>query len=127
MEGVAFELRLHLDGLEAVTGTRVDVLRAMGGGSRSPLWTRIVADVTGRPVRLCDGEEISARGAGVLAWAGAVPGADVASAAARMVALGETIAPRPERTARYERLFAVQRQVYPSLRGVFAELAAAQA
>lgn len=126
LEGVAFELRLHLEGLETVTGTRVEELRAMGGGSRSPLWTRIVADVTGRPVRLCHGEEISARGAGVLAWAGAVPGADVASAAAGMVALGETIAPRPEHTARYERLFAVQRQVYPSLRTVFADLAAAQ-
>jgi len=125
MEGVAFELRLHLEGLEAVTGTRVDVLRAMGGGSRSPLWTQIMADVTGRPLRLCHGEEISARGAGVLAWAGTIPGADVASTAARMVSLGDTVVPRPEHTARYERLFAVQRQVYPRLREAFAELARA--
>ena len=135
LEGVAFELRLHLDGLEAATGTRVELLRAMGGGSRSPLWQQIVADVTGRDVQLCAGEEISARGAAVLAWTGAglpVPGhaaspgadgEDLAAVARSMASFGATITPRREVTATYDRLFAVQRRIYPALRPLFATLA----
>jgi len=132
LEGVAFELRLHLDGLEAATGTRVELLRAMGGGSRSPLWQQIVADVTGRPVELCAGEEISARGAAVLAWAGAglpvddgraADGGRVAAVARAMASFGATIEPRAEVTGAYDRLFAVQRRIYPALRDVFADLA----
>jgi xylulokinase len=127
LEGVAFELRLHLEGLEAATGTAVGLLRATGGGSRSPLWTQIVADVTGRPVQLCAGGEISARGAAVLAWAGAVDNSPldeaIPRAAATMAAFGETVRPRPEVTARYARLFAVQRQIYPRLATVLGELA----
>ncbi|MFZ0161628.1 MAG: FGGY-family carbohydrate kinase, partial [Kineosporiaceae bacterium] len=124
LEGVAFELRLHLDGLEAATGTRVTSLRAMGGGSRSALWAQIVADVTGRPIQRCEGAEISARGAAVLGWAGAFPPATVPEVSAAMTALGERIVPRPEVTLQYDRLFAVQRQIYPRLREVFADLAA---
>ncbi len=123
LEGVAFELRLHLDGLEAVTGTRVSSLRAMGGGSRSALWAQIVADVTGRPIQLCEGTEISARGAAVLGWAGAVEPGPVAPVAQAMADLGDVVAPRAEATGCYDRLFAVQRQIYPRLREVFADLA----
>lgn len=123
LEGVAFELRLHLEGLEQATRTPITSIRAMGGGSRSPLWAQIVADVTGRQLRLCDGEEISARGAAVLAWAGAGLGGDVREVSRRMGALGGTITPDAARAARYARLFAVQRELYPGLREVFARLA----
>ncbi|HEX2805351.1 MAG TPA: FGGY family carbohydrate kinase, partial [Kineosporiaceae bacterium] len=69
LEGVGYELRLHLAGVEAAAGRRVELLRAMGGGSRSSLWVELIADITQRPVQLCDGAEISARGAAVLAVA----------------------------------------------------------
>ena len=136
LEGVAFELRLHLVGLEAATSRQVDVLRAVGGGSRSPLWAQIVADVTGREVQPCDGEN-SARGAAVLAWAGAsaVAGARrtdhgplsaaITAAARRMAPPGPALRPRPEATRQYDRLFAVHRRIYPDLAGTFAALARA--
>ncbi len=127
LEGVAFELRLHLDGLEAATGTRVDSIRAMGGGSRSALWAQVVADVTGRALRLCEGHEISARGAAVLAWSGAGLGdLPIAAVSAAMGQLGPTVEPRPAVTVEYDRLFAVQREIYPRLRELFADLAAVQ-
>jgi xylulokinase len=124
LEGVAFELRLHLEGLEASTGTPVRVLRTVGGGSRSPLWRQIVADVTGRQVQLCEGGEISARGAAVLAFA-ALGGGDVDGAAKALARFGETILPRPEVAAGYERLYAVQRRIYPALRDVVHDLSRA--
>ena len=102
LEGVAFELRLHLDGLEAATGRRVERIRAMGGGSRSVLWSQIVADVTGRQIQLCEGGEISARGAAVSSWTGAglrVPGSverpTVAAVSRAMAQLGTRVVPQP--------------------------------
>jgi len=123
LEGVAFELRLHLEGLEAATRTPITSIRAMGGGSRSPVWAQIVADVTGRELRLCAGEEISARGAAVLAWAGAGLGGDVGEVSRAMAALAGTVTPEEARAAHYARLFTVQREIYPRLREVFGALA----
>jgi len=131
LEGVAFELRLHLDGLEAATGRRIGELRAMGGGSRSPLWTRIVADVSGRPVRRTAGVEISARGAAVLAWAATVAAPEGAAAATSdaivatataMASFDGTVTPDPDRVARYEPLASVHHRIYPALRSLFPAL-----
>ena len=145
LEGVAFELRLHLDGLETVSGQRITQLRVMGGGSRSPLWTQVVADVTGRTVHLCgDNDEISARGAAVLAWAGAATGtgtetgtetgtgtgtslgeriaAASTSMAAAALAGGARRLPRVDEGAAYDALFPVYRMLYPALRPAFAAL-----
>ncbi len=120
MEGVAFELRLHLERLEAATGRPVEHLRAVGGGARSPLWVQVVADVTGRTVRVCSAGEVSAAGAARLAHAylagepaGGVPldppGVDVVPDAAT----------RPT----YDRLYGAYSGLYPALRATFAALA----
>ncbi len=44
LEGVAFNLRLILDCLRAQVSD-IDAMRFIGGGSRSPLWRQILADV----------------------------------------------------------------------------------
>ena len=120
MEGVAFELRLHLERLEAATGQSVDHVRAVGGGARSDLWVQIVSDVTGRPVRVCAAGEVSAAGAAMLAHA------HLAGEPAGGVALdppGRDVVPDPEAAASYDPLFAAYRGLYPALRETFAALA----
>ncbi len=51
LEGVAFAIRDCRDAL-AATGTRIDSLLAMGGGSRSDYWLRAIATALGIPVDL---------------------------------------------------------------------------
>src|SRR3954447_496177 len=63
MEGIAFEQRLSLEGMEAHLDGPIDVLLMTGGGSRSALWRQIFADVTGKPVVLCREPETTALGA----------------------------------------------------------------
>lgn len=71
MEGVAFAFRDCLDAL-AAAGTRVDRVIAVGGGSRSPAWLKILASVLGVPVDLpADGDFGGAFGAARLAMAAA--------------------------------------------------------
>ena len=67
LEGVAFSLRDCLDALSA-SGARVASVDAIGGGSRSRIWLRIIAAALGVPLhRLAEGETGGAFGAARLA------------------------------------------------------------
>ncbi len=71
MEGVAFGLA---DGLDLMTGAgvpRPDQIRASGGGTDSPLWSQILADVLGAELVTVSTTEGAAYGAGILAAVGA--------------------------------------------------------
>ncbi|MGV8965100.1 MAG: xylulokinase [Cellulomonas sp.] len=140
LEGVGFELRLHLERLEAVTGQPIDAIRAVGGGARSALWVQILADITGRPVRVCADGEVSAAGAAVLAWDyleradTTAPGLDPTAldqtglapqVTVRPVHAGHDVQPDPSTAAAYTALYLVYVQLYPALRGLFGDLAAA--
>jgi len=59
LEGVAFGL---CDGLEALrsAGTDVGVLSLVGGGSRSPYWAKLIADVLGARLQTHAGGETGA-------------------------------------------------------------------
>jgi xylulokinase len=106
LEGVAFALREGLEALEAA-GTPVAELRLAGGGTASDAWRRLLADVLGRPLRLLPdavARVASARGAALLA--GAASGG----------AVGDIIAPDPDRVIRpggtaYEAAYARYREL----------------
>ena len=66
LESVAFMLKQNLDALERM-GIEMDRIVSSGGGSRSPLWCQIKADVTGLPVVVADIPEATSRGAAMLA------------------------------------------------------------
>ncbi|MEM1029336.1 MAG: FGGY-family carbohydrate kinase [Myxococcota bacterium] len=70
LEGIALEVRLHLEALVAA-GADLDEVVLMGGGSRSDLWCQILADVIGRPLVRAVTPEATALGAGLLAAVGA--------------------------------------------------------
>ena len=122
LEGIAQELRLQLDGLEAATGTRVEVIRAMGGGTRSALFTQVLADVLERPLEICTEPEISALGAAVVAAVAVGAHPDLATASAAMTSTGRTVWPDAGRAARYAQLRTVHEQLYPQLRGLMRTL-----
>ena len=116
------EQRLSTTGAEAALGVPIDRLRVMGGGSRSPLWCQIVADVLGRPVEVTRETETTCLGAGMLAAVGAGLHATIADAAAAMSGTRETYSPRAATI--YDDLYGVYRGLYPRLRDSFAELGA---
>jgi xylulokinase len=59
LEGVAFGLRDCFDALIA-TDARMDKLIAIGGGTASPYWLRLISTVLGVPLQLPDGGEFGA-------------------------------------------------------------------
>lgn len=125
LEGVGFELRLHLERLEEAAGQRVESIRAVGGGSRSPLWIRVITDIIGRPVLVCAQPEVSAAGAATLAWE-FLSGDPARGQGSRPAdPPGRQVLPDPSSAAGYDALYAVYRRMYPALSSLFPELAAA--
>ena len=68
LEGVALEVAVMTERL-AEAGVAVAALRAAGGGSRSPVWMQIFADVLGIPVDSTASADAAAVGAALIAGA----------------------------------------------------------
>lgn len=124
LESIGYEMRLNLNSIEEGTGVKLKTLRAMGGGTRSPLWRQIMADTTGIPIQLGEVDEASAFGAAIVAMAatGAHGEPDVARSAEHMAKMGETIEPDMEMNERYTEIAEVQRKLYPQLKDIFEDL-----
>jgi sugar (pentulose or hexulose) kinase len=69
MEGVAYANKRHLEIINA-SGLKIKNLVMIGGGAKSELWPRIVADVSGIPVFIPAIQEAACSGAAVLAGVG---------------------------------------------------------
>ncbi len=116
LEGIAFEQRLALDAVERSTGIGVRNLVAIGGGATSALWCRIIADATGRTIRLPRQVEASALGAAIAASVGAGWHKSFRSAARHMTGHHTVVAHGREARSTYHQLFRVYKALYPALK-----------
>lgn len=123
LEGVAFELRLCLEEAEPKLSEPIRQFIAMGGGTRSPLWCQIFADILNRPITLAGSDEATALGAGILATVGSGLHPDVATAVSAMTTTSQRYEPTAEGVATYEHLYQTYRTIYPALKTVFAAAA----
>ena len=99
-------------------------IRASGGGSRSPLWRQIQADVFGRNVVTINSEEGAAYGVALLAAVGAGVFRDIREACAAAIrVVRETPVNQPARR-HYDRAFGEYQQLYRSLRDDFKRISA---
>ncbi len=117
LEGIAFEIRLHLDGMQTALGTGIESLVAGGGGAHSSTWCQILADITGKPIFRSTTSEAAALGAGILAAHAAGLYADLRTAAAAMTRIETSpFVPDPARSAFYRPLYEqVYRHLFPAL------------
>ncbi|MBI2892247.1 MAG: FGGY-family carbohydrate kinase [Deltaproteobacteria bacterium] len=123
LEGIAMEQRLAIERMEPAAGSIGEIV-VLGGGAKSDLWRRIIADATARRVVPSGTVEATCLGAGILAAVGAGLHPDLVSAVRAMTFLGEAIEPGPD-APRYERLFReVYQPLYPSVREILGRLAA---
>jgi sugar (pentulose or hexulose) kinase len=66
MESVGYIIRRNIEALENA-GLKVSELRSSGGGSKSPLWNQIKADIIGKPLVTIKCPEAACLGAAILA------------------------------------------------------------
>lgn len=122
LEGLAMEQRVSTSGAEVAMGGKTDRFRVMGGGSRSPLWCQIIADVLQRPVEVARESEATCLGAAMLAASASGLFGSVEEASTRMSRSGRTYLPDASEGAVYDRLYGVYKTLYPALRKQFQDL-----
>lgn len=122
LEGVAFALRDSLEVARSL-GIRLERTKICGGGAKSPLWKKIIANVLNLKVDVIESEEGPAMGGAMLAAVACGEYKSVEEIAAKVVRIVDTVEPDPELTAKYEERYAAFRQIYPACRPVFEKLA----
>jgi sugar (pentulose or hexulose) kinase len=119
LEGNALALR---DVIEAIAGAghAPSQVVCVGGGAKGRLLCELRAHITGLPVCVPDDVETTARGAAMLAAAGAGWHESVAAAGEAMACRrGEPVQPDPELRGLYDDLHRRHRELYAALRPLF--------
>nr|WP_289768893.1 xylulokinase [uncultured Acetatifactor sp.] len=118
LEGVAFALRDSLEVAKSL-GLRIESTRICGGGAKSPLWKRIVANVLNLKVEMIEVEEGPALGGAMLAAVACGEFGSVEEAAEKLVKVTDAIEPEPELAEKYERQYRKFREIYPACKPLF--------
>ena len=118
LEGVTFGLR---DSLEVAKnlGIKLERTKVCGGGAKSPLWKRMIANIMNLKVDVIESEEGPALGGAMLAAVGCGEYPDVKTIADKIVKVVETIDPEPELVAKYEEKYQKFRKIYPTVKELF--------
>lgn len=122
LEGVSFAIRDSVEVARSL-GIVIDVSRICGGGAKSALWKRILANVLGAELQSLESEQGPGMGGAMLAMVacGAYP--TVAAACEKLVKVASVVRPEPELTALYEKRYQQFRQIYPACKELFANFA----
>jgi xylulokinase len=120
LEAVCYGFQHHLSILEEA-GRPIRRICAADGGSRSSLWMQIAADIVNRPLEIVGGEAASALGVAFVAAMG-VGLFRQWSEIERFITRGTIYQPRSQAVARYQRGFALYRDLYARLQPFLPEL-----
>ena len=123
MEGVVFAMR---DSLEIIRelGVPVRQIRASGGGSKSPLWRQIQADVFGGKAVTINAEQGPAYGVALLAAVGGGEYKNIQQACQATIHVVDETPPIRSNKKAYQARFIQYQRLYPALRDEFARIAA---
>lgn len=118
LEGVAFAMR---DSLEIARSLGINIKRTTicGGGAKSPLWRKIIANVLNLEVDIIDSEEGPGYGGAILAAVGCGEYQSVEEASDKLVKVIDTISPEKELAEKYEKKYQVFKTIYPSLKTIY--------
>ncbi len=122
LEGVAFSLR---DILEIIRekGVEIDTIRINGGGAKSDLWCRIIANVFDVEVVKTNSTEGPAYGAAILAAVACGAFESVDDATSKLIKPTETIKQNEELVTKYNKRYEIYHSLYPTLEETFTKIA----
>ena len=121
LEGVAFALRDSFEVARSL-GITIGRTKICGGGAKSPLWKKIIANVLNISVDVLETEEGPSLGGAMLAAVACGEYASVEQAAAKIVKVVDTVEPDPALAAKYEARYQQFKQIYPACKELFQKL-----
>lgn len=121
LEGVAFALRDSFEIAKSL-GIQINRTKICGGGAKSILWKKIIANVLNVKVDVPETEEGPGYGAAILAAVACGEYASVEEAAQKLLKVVDTVEPDAELAAKYEKRYAQFKQIYPTVKELFGKL-----
>ena len=123
LEGVAFAIR---DSFEVAKdlGINITETKICGGGAKSPLWRKIIANVLGIKVNIIESEEGPGLGGAMLAAVACGEYASVEETAAKIVKVIDCVEPDAALTAKYDAKYAKFKEIYPTVKNLYDTLKA---
>ena len=121
LEGVAFAIR---DSFEVAKSLGIEIPRSniCGGGAKSPLWRKILANVLGIPLDMVTTEQGPGYGGAILAMVADGRYPTVQAACDALVTVASTTEPDPELTALYDERYQQFKEIYPAMKSLFPKL-----
>lgn len=125
LEGIGYEIRLQISGVEAALDRNINNFVITGGGASNRFWCQIIADITGKTIFHSYTNEAASLGAGILAAYGAGLFRNIHTASEAMVRVQSgRIEPGPDRGQIYNQLYQeVYCHLYMNLRPYLNRLA----
>ena len=118
LEGVAFAQRDSLEVAKSL-GIQIERTKICGGGAKSPLWKKIIANVLNLKVDVIESEEGPGYGGAMLAAVACGEYASVEEIAAKLVKVVDTIEPDACLAAKYEERYQQFKQIYPACKPIY--------
>lgn len=118
LEGVSFGLRDSLEAARSL-GLRIRRTKICGGGAKSLLWKKMIANIMNMKVDTIESEEGPALGAAMLAAVGCGAYPDVETITGKLVKVIDTVEPEPELVEKYEERYQKFRSLYPAIKALF--------
>ena len=121
LEGVAFALRDSFEVAKEL-GIKIERTKICGGGAKSPLWKKIIANVLNIKVDVLESEEGPSMGGAMLAAVACGEYGSVEEIAEKLVKVVDTVEPIPELAEKYEARYQQFRKIYPACKALFDDL-----
>ena len=121
LEGVAFALRDSLEVARSL-GIRIERSKICGGGAKSPLWKKIIANVLNVKLDIIESEQGPGMGGAMLAAVANGEYASVEEIAEKFVKVVETVEPEPELAAKYEARYQQFKVIYPACKAIYGQI-----
>ena len=121
LEGVAFALRDSIE-LAKASGCKIEATKVCGGGAKSEVWRKILANVFGIPVVRPLIEEGPAYGGAILAMVADGIYSNVEIATDKLVKEKDITYPVDEIVQKYEKKYQAFKKMYPALKNIYKEI-----
>ncbi|WP_216697552.1 xylulokinase [Anaerostipes faecalis] len=121
LEGVAFAIRDSFEVAKSL-GIKINRTRICGGGAKSQLWKKIVANVLNIKVDSIESEEGPGYGGAMLAAVGCGEFKNVEEAAEKLVQVVDTVEPDEKLAKKYEEKYQIFKEIYPTVKNLFKKL-----
>ena len=121
LECVAFAIRDSVEVARSL-GISITSSKICGGGAKSALWKRILANVLNIPLESPESEQGPGMGGAMLAMVACGAYDSVKAVCDRFVRVAAVVEPEPALVAKYEKRYQQFRKIYPACKRLFAEL-----